>query len=782
MPTVVWSFEGDTKDLEAALSQVQGSVNDTGKGLKETGEKGQKGFKLTEEGAKKAAKVVGGVLLAGLAAATAASVGLAAAVVSVAKDLDNLAKQAKRAGTTAAELDKIRGVFDLAGVSVGQTDAMVKKFRVNLGKAAIGTAAQADALALLGTKAEDFTRLPLEGKLALVAKGMKGIEDPAIRATVATDLFGRSGLDILPLLEDGEAAWNANSAAITRAGVATDEQAKQSEDLVDALALMDRTLGSLVRDSLVPMIPALIEVAETVADTIQSFDVDRIVRWATALADVTSGAMLAWRALRGLNQEQRQAALLSGEASEAIAKQGEAVEDARRALERWQTVHLGTKKAATLAIQPEMIAKTSAELERQLKIFRRLRGELSADIPGLMASTGGGGPAPTTPSGGGRTGGGGPPGVAAPTPADAAAVDTYAESWDALRGSVEALEDATGAILDKQLSASDRLIQRREEEDAQLVALVNDAVAHTGMGEEQKSQLIAKGTEARRALEQGLYDDLEALRQKDLEDEAAALEEKTSGWEEFLETWNDGLGEMVNAIGNVAQGIVGIFQAMNDDVMDDRISAHQKTAARIEDINEQLLSTIDSAEKTRLEAEKGRLEERSAAQKEAAMEAFHTQKALALVSASISMALAIINALATQPFVLGVVMAVAAGVAGGIAIASIAAEQPPSFHSGGILRASDVKGASMDSIMLRAKPGEGVLSTSGVAAAGGPDGVDALNAGRGGSRGTTVNVIRFGTRTTEAISHQQLQSRTGNMQGALRAVRPKVGRSIPGRR
>jgi hypothetical protein len=126
-------------------------------------------------------------------------------------------------------------------------------------------------------------------------------------------------------------------------------------------------------------------------------------------------------------------------------------------------------------------------------------------------------------------------------------------------------------------------------------------------------------------------------------------------------------------------------------------------------------------------------------------------------------------------------MAVVAGAAGAVAIASIAAEQPPSFHSGGILRASDVRGATMDSVMVRAKPGEGVLSTSGVAAAGGPGGVDALNAGRGSS-GTTVNVIRFGTRTTEAISHQQLQSRTGTMQGALRAVRPKVGRSIPGRR
>ena len=54
MPAVVWTFEGDTRDLEAALNQVQGSVNETNKDLQQTGKEGQKGFKLTEEGAKKA--------------------------------------------------------------------------------------------------------------------------------------------------------------------------------------------------------------------------------------------------------------------------------------------------------------------------------------------------------------------------------------------------------------------------------------------------------------------------------------------------------------------------------------------------------------------------------------------------------------------------------------------------------------------------------------------------------------------------------------------------------
>jgi transposase-like protein len=253
------------------------------------------------------------------------------------------------------------------------------------------------------------------------------------------------------------------------------------------------------------------------------------------------------------------------------------------------------------------------------------------------------------------------------------------------------------------------------------------------------------------------------------EDLVQAIDTAEDRFSDFQETWSEGMGSLVNAIGGLALDIISAFEDMNREVMQNRIASYEETSREIEDINQKLVDTVDAAEKKRLLAEKARLQEESEAQKEAALEAFHTQKALAIAAASINTALAVINAFATAPnIVMGAVMAVIAGAAGAVSIATIAAEQPPSFHSGGVLRASDLQGATMDSMMIRAKPGEGVLSTAGVAAAGGAEGVDALNAGRTTGRGTTVNVIRFGTRTTEAISHQQLQ--------------PKVGRSIPGRR
>jgi len=56
-------------------------------------------------------------------------------------------------------------------------------------------------------------------------------------------------------------------------------------------------------------------------------------------------------------------------------------------------------------------------------------------------------------------------------------------------------------------------------------------------------------------------------------------------------------------------------------------------------------------------------------------EAFNKQKTLSLAQAAISTALAVVNALATTPYPLGVGLAIAAGVAGGIQIAAISSTQ-----------------------------------------------------------------------------------------------------------
>jgi len=713
MPTVVWKFEGDAADLEQALATVRGEAQGAESALSSTGKAGS-------DGLKKVAAVAGGVLLAGIAASTVAAVKLSRAVVSVAGDLDNLAKQAGRAGTTAQELDTVRGVFDLWGVSINQTDTLVKKLRVNLGKAAIGTAAQADALELLGVTAADFNGLKLDEKLGLVAKGMEGIEDPAVRATVATDLLGRTGLDILPLLEQGGEAFRSYAEKIEEVGVVSNQWAKDSEDLVDQIALTNRVLTSMKQHALAPLIPAFAGVIEAVRETALEFrDTEAMEDFGTTAADVLLGVIAP------------SAVILAGEMRKAMGGITASIQAA--------VVTLGLLEAGFLMVTLRT-KKAWAATDRNRESIDRFN-EAIRDLGGTQQDT-------------------------------EEAVQSLLGRLDRLRGRLAGARDAA--------ASPDGLAGGLEE--------VEEAAGAAGEAVQSLTSWLEEAAEGA-GIDLGVLDFLhDPDVQMDLgdlfaEEVLTGLERAEAGFQAFKEVWSQGLGEIVNAAGRLAIEVFDLFADMERDVMDERIAAHQETGDRIAHINKKLTTTVNDQERERLEGAKAYLTERAAAEKEAALEAFERQKALALISAAINTALAVINALATAPtIVAGIVLAALAGAAGGVAIATIASQKPPSFHAGGVLRASDVAGSSMDSISVRAKPGEGFLSTSGVAAAGGPDGVDALNAGRGGGGGTSINVFRFGTRTTEAISHQQLRSRTGNMQSALRGVRPKVGRSIPGRR
>jgi len=716
MPAVVWTFEGDTRDLEAALNQVQGSVSETNKDLQQTGKEGQKGFKLTEEGAKKAAKVIGGTLVAGLAAATAATVALAASAVNVAKNLNSLAKQGRRVGALASEIDTLNGAFGLLTENGVDSARVLEDVNRNLGLAASGSKDVQRAFDSLGLP-DDFSGRDAISRVSLLVERIGAIKDPAERADVASKTLGRSWRELQTVFASGEGALDTAIQQVREAGVVSDEAAAQSEALLDAIDLSTRAWQSLSREALEPLIPILTDVFEELGELLDGLDpaavdafANRLSRLVGTLADVSAGAIKAAMSFLGLAAAQGDEGAKA--ARRAIDAQADQIEQLR------EQIHVSRQTDSVTGGLSDETKELTAELERQIEVLRRLKGEVGA-IAGL------GGAAPARVAGGG--GGAAPRGGGAPAPAA-----TGGGGFSTMLEDAVALAPAIGQINGQTL------------ELVETVGLVGTAVK---------------------------------------EDLVQAIDTAEDRFSDFQETWSEGMGSLVNAIGGLALDIISAFEDMNREVMQNRIASYEETSREIEDINQKLVDTVDAAEKKRLLAEKARLQEESEAQKEAALEAFHTQKALAIAAASINTALAVINAFATAPnIVMGAVMAVIAGAAGAVSIATIAAEQPPSFHSGGVLRASDLQGATMDSMMIRAKPGEGVLSTAGVAAAGGAEGVDALNAGRTTGRGTTVNVIRFGTRTTEAISHQQLQSRTGKLQGAFRSVRPKVGRSIPGRR
>jgi hypothetical protein len=176
----------------------------------------------------------------------------------------------------------------------------------------------------------------------------------------------------------------------------------------------------------------------------------------------------------------------------------------------------------------------------------------------------------------------------------------------------------------------------------------------------------------------------------------------------------------------------------------------------------QLTDQLIAGEAHYTKAQKEQLVKRIAEQRAHAKEAFAIAKAARLAEAAITTAMAVINAYATGVaipvvgVVLGPAMAIAAGVAGAISIATIAAEQP-SFHSG---KMPD----EMNATILKR---EAVLNTTASAAMGRGQ-IEAMNNGMTQGRGQGPAPIVIGHRVFEAGLKRSLDS-AGVLREALHA-------------
>lgn len=128
---------------------------------------------------------------------------------------------------------------------------------------------------------------------------------------------------------------------------------------------------------------------------------------------------------------------------------------------------------------------------------------------------------------------------------------------------------------------------------------------------------------------------------------------------------------------------------------------------------------------------------------------FVFSQAAAISQAVINGFVAATRALAELGPIAGPIAAAGVGVTTAALVAQIAAQDPPSFHSGGVL--SGVPDLAPDERLVVARPGEGWLTSRGVREAGGPSGVAALNQGRGSVSPSVRVDLRVTGRTAQRL-------------------------------
>lgn len=198
-----------------------------------------------------------GVALAGLTAFAGSALNNFA---DLGEELSNLSAQT---GISTENLSGMKVVADAMGLSIDNVTGSVKKMQVNLSNMAEDTKKADEALKPLGLTFKDIKDLKPEEQLFELGNKIAALEDPAQKTALAVQLFGKSGTELLPFFQEGNASLEEFVQKARDMGLAMDDVAANK-----ALALddaMDNLKGSIagatqeIAVALAPAITALVE-------------------------------------------------------------------------------------------------------------------------------------------------------------------------------------------------------------------------------------------------------------------------------------------------------------------------------------------------------------------------------------------------------------------------------------------------------------------------------------------------------------------------------------------
>lgn len=191
--------------------------------------------------------------------------GVVGAFKRAADAMDDAYKSAQKIGTSVENFSALSYAAGQSGVPVETLEKSLLKLSRTMDDARTGT----------GKAAETFARLQIDPKqfadpadaLLVIAERFQQLPDGATKAALAQELFGRTGAELIPLLNQGAAGIRELTTEAKELGrVFETEAAAAAEQFNDNLDKLKTAGEGLVVNALTPMLPGLTEVTRLMAD------------------------------------------------------------------------------------------------------------------------------------------------------------------------------------------------------------------------------------------------------------------------------------------------------------------------------------------------------------------------------------------------------------------------------------------------------------------------------------------------------------------------------------
>jgi len=257
-----------------------------------------KDYKKGINSAEKSGKSFGQTLTSGLKVAGKAMAALYTGTVAVASAIakitlsaanygDEIAKESQKLNMSMEGYQKWSTMLEMAGTSIDVMSMGMKTFTGILDEASKGNATALLTLQKLGLGYEDFAGLSVEDSLKKVVEQFQRMEQGAEKTQLAVDLFGRSGQELLPLLNQEVGSIDELFKSYEELGlIISDDVLRASEDFDDQLSLLKKSfkvaavnIGTIFMPAISKVITGLLDLARGssgAGETLKSGIIDAI--------------------------------------------------------------------------------------------------------------------------------------------------------------------------------------------------------------------------------------------------------------------------------------------------------------------------------------------------------------------------------------------------------------------------------------------------------------------------------------------------------------------------
>jgi lambda family phage tail tape measure protein len=331
-------------------------------------------------------------------AATVAATGLAVFIKKSIDELDRLDEVSQMLGITVESLSSLGKAAKIEGMNIEDLSSSIVKLTRSISEAQTGSESAAHAFKSMGLDPSTFKNS--EDALLQISDAFAGYQDGINKTALAVELFGKSGAQMIPFLNQGSDAIKAIRGELDSFGNASTEAALQAAEFNDRMTKTGIVVNTLFQKFVSNLLPTLNNFTQALFDTYVRSDELRneinklvsiqAVQWAEnlaiGLAHVLDAAIFVARAIAAIGNSFRVVAADIVVVFEA-AKMGrrpsaQNIEDFKEALKERNTIIEDANKS-----YENLLDKNAAfftELTRQSVEYARLARSVSYDEFGTV--------------------------------------------------------------------------------------------------------------------------------------------------------------------------------------------------------------------------------------------------------------------------------------------------------------------------------------------------------------------------------------------------------------